>query len=218
MEAWVSLKTGEVVVSNGHESEEYDELPEDLGEPGRYVEGPRARELDLGARLVMRFVAERMADAVDEVSGYFRSRGAYRPVPHGTEEARPGHGMGDVRACGDGGRAGRVGRVARVDVRGRNAGRRFPSDQLARGFRPPSRGGLRLTASRAASVRFAPSGVPRHAFDEAHRAKGWPTGAASAPRRASSEGGPRPWDSLCRVANRSSRRYHSPDAEASWRP
>ena len=67
MEAWVSLKTGEVVVSNGHESEEYDELPEDLGEPGRYVEGPRARELDLGARLVMRFVAERMADAVDEV-------------------------------------------------------------------------------------------------------------------------------------------------------
>jgi hypothetical protein len=77
-QAWISRETGQVFY-------EFDEamcgegepLPDDIDDPENYVVVPDQRELGLGKRVVMRFVAENLPRQYDEVQSIFRRRGAY---------------------------------------------------------------------------------------------------------------------------------------------
>ena len=65
-----------------HWHSKYDDLeeplPEDVWDRTKYVEIPHKNDLDLGQRLVFRFVGRVLPDDVGEVTGIFRRRGAYR--------------------------------------------------------------------------------------------------------------------------------------------
>jgi hypothetical protein len=74
--AYISRTTGEIF----WESEMMDgeeEPPKDLGEPEHYIEIPHKNELDLGKRLVFRFVSSDLEEDYDEVEDVFRHKGAY---------------------------------------------------------------------------------------------------------------------------------------------
>jgi hypothetical protein len=74
--AYVDLITGKIyLVSDEVELEE--EPPEDLEESDRYLAVPGKNELDLGSRLVERFVQERLPADAKEVAAFFRRKGAY---------------------------------------------------------------------------------------------------------------------------------------------
>jgi hypothetical protein len=74
--AYVDLESGKIyLVSDEFELEQ--ELPEDLEESDRYLAVPGKNELDLGRRLVERFVQERLPADVEEVAALFRRKGAY---------------------------------------------------------------------------------------------------------------------------------------------
>ena len=74
--AYVDLITGKIyLVSDELELEE--ELPDDLEESDRYLAVPGKNELDLGLRLVEQFVRERLPADAEEVSAFFRRKGAY---------------------------------------------------------------------------------------------------------------------------------------------
>jgi len=74
-EAYLSLETGEI-----HLHSEYGDtepLPENINEPGKYISIPHKNDLDLGKRLVLRFVSEYMPDDLADVQNIFSRRGAY---------------------------------------------------------------------------------------------------------------------------------------------
>jgi hypothetical protein len=74
--AYVDRITGKIYcVSDDFEPEE--ELPDDLEESDRYLAVPDKNELDLGRRLVDRFVRERLPDDVEQVRDFFQRKGAY---------------------------------------------------------------------------------------------------------------------------------------------
>jgi len=74
--AYVDRMTGKIYcVSDEFESEE--ELPEDLEESDRYLAVPDKKELDLGRRLVDRFIHERLPGDVEQVRDFFQRKGAY---------------------------------------------------------------------------------------------------------------------------------------------
>jgi hypothetical protein len=74
--AYVDRITGKIYcVSEDFESEE--DLPEDLEESDRYLAVPDKNELDLGRRLVDRFIRERLPDDVEQVRDFFQRKGAY---------------------------------------------------------------------------------------------------------------------------------------------
>jgi hypothetical protein len=74
--AYVDRITGKIYcVSDDFESEE--ELPEDLEESDRYLAVPDRKELDLGRRLVDRFIRERLPDDIAQVRDFFQRKGAY---------------------------------------------------------------------------------------------------------------------------------------------
>jgi hypothetical protein len=73
--AYVSLGTGEVYCNTGELAQ--DELPADLNDPTRYLPIPEKGDLDLGARLVFRFVETKVPGRYDEVRDIFRHKGAY---------------------------------------------------------------------------------------------------------------------------------------------
>lgn len=54
-----------------------EELPDDVEEGTLYARVPHKHDLDLGQRLVFRFVEANIPDAYDQVRGYFSKRGAY---------------------------------------------------------------------------------------------------------------------------------------------
>ncbi len=54
-----------------------DELPEDVYENDKYIEIPSKLDLDLGKRLVLKFVRQYLSDDIETVIEIFRSRGAY---------------------------------------------------------------------------------------------------------------------------------------------
>ncbi len=54
-----------------------EELPEDLGDPEHYIKIPHKNDLDLGKKLVLRFVSSEFPDSYDEVERIFRRKGAY---------------------------------------------------------------------------------------------------------------------------------------------
>jgi hypothetical protein len=75
--AYISLHTGKIYWRSTDADLEEDGLPEDIDDPDRYLAVPSQRELGLGRRLVLAFVAEDLPDDYDTVAGFFRRRGAY---------------------------------------------------------------------------------------------------------------------------------------------
>ena len=75
--AYISRATGMVYWVSDHFGDDEEDLPDDLGEVDGYIEIPHKNELDLGKRLVMRFVGHELPDEYDEVDDMFSHRGAY---------------------------------------------------------------------------------------------------------------------------------------------
>lgn len=75
-EAYICKETGRIYYYSAVGDNEED-LPDDLGDPERYIEIPTKRDLNMGKRLVMRFTSEYLPDALDDVEQIFRRRGAY---------------------------------------------------------------------------------------------------------------------------------------------
>jgi hypothetical protein len=74
--AYVDLETGKIyLVSSEFELEE--DVPDDLEDSDRYLAVPGKNELDLGRRLVERFVRERLPGDIRQVEAFFQRKGAY---------------------------------------------------------------------------------------------------------------------------------------------
>lgn len=74
--AYISRKTGEIFWESDLIDEE-EVLPENLGDPDHYIAIPHKNELDLGKRMVLRFVASKLPQEYENVEDMFRSKGAY---------------------------------------------------------------------------------------------------------------------------------------------
>ena len=73
---YLCRKTGKIYYG----SDEYcpdEELPEDVDDSSLYAQVPDKRDLDLGKRLVMRFVSRALPDEYDKVDDIFHRKGAY---------------------------------------------------------------------------------------------------------------------------------------------
>ena len=75
-EAYLCTKTGEI-----HWHSEYGDneepLPDDIEDPEKYIAIPHKNDLGLGKSLVLKYAAEFLPDALDNVREIFRRRGAY---------------------------------------------------------------------------------------------------------------------------------------------
>jgi len=78
--AYISLDTGRIYWVSELNPVEEEEIPDDLETSDRYLEIPHKNDLDLGRRLVLRFVEERLPHRCDRVEDIFHHRGAYRRV------------------------------------------------------------------------------------------------------------------------------------------
>lgn len=78
-QAYVCRDNGRIYQIFGDDDEEFeeDDVPDDLGDPERYIAVPNQHDLDLGRDLVMEFMGQHMPDDYDLVAGFFRKRGAY---------------------------------------------------------------------------------------------------------------------------------------------
>lgn len=74
--AYVSLTTGAICCDTG--LEEDDPRPDDLDDETKHAVVPSAIDLDLGRRLVSRFVGAYLPDDAGRVEEMFRHRGAFR--------------------------------------------------------------------------------------------------------------------------------------------
>lgn len=74
--AYVSRESGRIYWA-GEIGDLEDELPEDVEDETLYARLPDKHDLDLGQRLVFRFIDETAPDAYDQVRGYFSGKGAY---------------------------------------------------------------------------------------------------------------------------------------------
>ncbi len=74
--AHVCRKTGKIYWESSELGDEL-EVPDDVGDSSLYASVPDKHELDLGKRLVFRFVNRRLPAHYDRVSRIFRHRGAY---------------------------------------------------------------------------------------------------------------------------------------------
>lgn len=78
-----SAHTAILSKSDGHTflhtefGDNFEEIPEDAYENDNYVEIPHKNELDLGQRLVWRFVEKEIPGLEPKVRGFFSRRGAY---------------------------------------------------------------------------------------------------------------------------------------------
>jgi len=75
--AYICLETGKIYCSSVDAGLEDDALPEDVDDATRYLAVPSQHDLDLGRRLALAFVAEKLPDDHDTVAGFFRRRGAF---------------------------------------------------------------------------------------------------------------------------------------------
>ncbi len=77
--AYISLDSGQIywVPDLSYQAEEEIELPADLETSDRYVAVPHKNDLDLGRRLVERFVQQEVPQSEDQVDALFRRKGAY---------------------------------------------------------------------------------------------------------------------------------------------
>lgn len=76
-EAYLCRETGRIYYCFIDLDDVSDELPEDIGDGGKYIQIPHKKELDLGRNLVLRFVEQELPGDTDYVSGTFRKAGAY---------------------------------------------------------------------------------------------------------------------------------------------
>lgn len=76
-QAFIALDTGRIYWISALNPLDDEEVPDDLGESDRYIEVPHKNDLDLGRRLVLRFVEEQLPDACGRVQDFFSRRGAY---------------------------------------------------------------------------------------------------------------------------------------------
>ncbi len=75
--AYICKRTGRIIfVAEGLDLEEDPELPEDP-DPVDYWPVPHKRDLDLGKRLALSFVAEHLPGSFDEARAIFSRKGAY---------------------------------------------------------------------------------------------------------------------------------------------
>jgi len=72
--AYVCTVTGSIFFVS---SELEEEIPEDLETSDRYIAVPNKKDLDLGSRLALSFVAQELPDDYTAAAGFFRKRGAY---------------------------------------------------------------------------------------------------------------------------------------------
>jgi hypothetical protein len=72
--AFVCRETGAVHWRSAYGDES--ELPDDIENGAKYLAVPGARDLDLGAPLVMRFADEVLTDHADEIAAIFSRKGA----------------------------------------------------------------------------------------------------------------------------------------------
>lgn len=75
-EAYLCRATGELLFHSA-DALEAEKLPDDIDDEDKYLAIPDKRDLDLGTRLVFRFVREQLPDDEDTVSAFFRRPGAY---------------------------------------------------------------------------------------------------------------------------------------------
>ena len=78
-EAYVCRQSGRIlwISSEPGVLDEEDEIPDDVDDVGKYLPVPDRQDLDLGNRLVLRFVARYLAEQCDDVRNIFRHKGAY---------------------------------------------------------------------------------------------------------------------------------------------
>ncbi|MEN3291751.1 MAG: hypothetical protein V7642_1004 [Burkholderiales bacterium] len=77
-EAFISLDTGKIYwVSDETRDLEEEEIPDDIETSDRYLAIPNQRDLDLGQRLIFRFIREQLPQHYDRVAGIFSRKGAY---------------------------------------------------------------------------------------------------------------------------------------------
>lgn len=74
--AYVCRRTGRIYWTT-EDDEAVEPVPEDIEDAAAYAQVPAKAELDLGSRLVFRFVGDRMCGDYDRVRQIFSSRGAY---------------------------------------------------------------------------------------------------------------------------------------------
>lgn len=74
--AYVCRRTGRIYWTTD-DDESLEPVPEDIEDAAAYAQVPAKAELDLGSRLVFRFVADRMSADYDRVRQIFSNRGAY---------------------------------------------------------------------------------------------------------------------------------------------
>jgi hypothetical protein len=75
--AYVSIESGRIYWTSIANDMEEDDLPEDLEDASLYIAVPHKNDLDLGSRLVLRFVARELPDDYGAVADFFRRRRAY---------------------------------------------------------------------------------------------------------------------------------------------
>jgi hypothetical protein len=75
--AYVSLESGRIYWTSIANDVEEDDFPEGLEDASLYIAVPHKSDLDLGSRLVLRFVARELPDDYGAVADFFRRRGAY---------------------------------------------------------------------------------------------------------------------------------------------
>ncbi len=73
--AYLCKETGEIFYAS--EMADFDELPEDIDDPDKYITIPHKNALDLGKPLVIEFTSKYLPEELDKVYGIFRRRGAY---------------------------------------------------------------------------------------------------------------------------------------------
>lgn len=75
--AYISRATGKIHWC-GESVEGLEETPDDLDDESAYIAVPHKRDLDLGQRLIFRFMTERAPALYPSVQEIFSSKGAYR--------------------------------------------------------------------------------------------------------------------------------------------
>ena len=74
--AFICRESGKVYLKCDDYGDEF-EVPEDVGDRKKFAQVPDKYDLDLGKRLVFRFVRESLPERYEDVSRIFRRRGAY---------------------------------------------------------------------------------------------------------------------------------------------
>jgi hypothetical protein len=75
--AYVNRESGRIYWQTETGDLEEEEPPDDVEDATLYASVPHKHDLDLGQRLVFRFIEAHAPDAYDQVRGYFSKRGAY---------------------------------------------------------------------------------------------------------------------------------------------